>query len=289
MPDQTVNPRRYYVYALYRQDGTPFYIGMGTGDRWLQHERMAHRKRSHKNNLILKMQSAGITEIPKAKLYKHATKSEAIALEIELIRQIGRQPNGPLLNETDGGEGILGLSKEMLAARAAKIAEALHRPETKAKLSAAALGKKLGPRTEAQKAAISAAVKGFRHTAEAIAKIAAASRSRVVSPETRAKAAATRKANHRGYGPEVTAKALATRAARQPPRPPKPPKIDPGEFMKTLWADPDRRSTMIQTLKTAANNPATKARMSKAAKARWQKPGHREKILAAWARKKSIC
>ena len=48
---------------------------------------------------------------------------EAHQLEIELIRRIGRHDlkSGPLTNQTDGGEGITGLSSETMARKAANL------------------------------------------------------------------------------------------------------------------------------------------------------------------------
>jgi hypothetical protein len=156
---------------------------MGRGERWLQHEQLAHRKASHKNNIILQMRALGFTEIPKTKLLENLSKARATDIERILIQLLGRSPNGPLTNISGGGEGILDLTKECLAARAEKIAAALRTPETRAKLSAAGLGRKLGPMPEECKARISAKVRGFKHTEEAKAKISARSKLMRLTPE----------------------------------------------------------------------------------------------------------
>ena len=185
MPRKTIAAPIYYVYALLREDlTTPFYIGMGRGDRWLYHEKSAHRTRSHKNNIILMMRRNRFTTIPKVKLAEGLLKAEAIALEIEFIAKFGRVPDGPLVNATRGGEGILGLSPEALKARAAAVAASQKRPEVRAKKSAAAKGRKFGPRSPEQRAKISAAVRGFRHTPEAKEKIRITSLGRRLSPES---------------------------------------------------------------------------------------------------------
>ena len=283
-PSRRVPPNEFYVYALYRADGiTPFYIGMGRGDRWLQHEKFVHKRRSHKNNIILQVLRSGLSEVPKAKLYECLTKAEAIAFEIELIRTIGREPDGPLVNATSGGEGILGLSAEALASRAAAIAAALRRPETRAKLSAASRGRKLRPRTEAEKAHLSAIFTGFRHTDEAKAKIAEASCRQVITPEIRAKMAASRKANHRGYSPESIAKAVAKKLGRtQTP--------ESNEKRRIAMLGFKHSPEALEKLRIANSNPSAEARAerSRNSKAAWERPEHRQKIRAAWERKRAI-
>ena len=69
--------RTYYVYILFREDAaTPFYVGMGRGDRWLEHEKYATKKRSHKNHIVLNVLSACGT-VPKRKTADNLTKAEA--------------------------------------------------------------------------------------------------------------------------------------------------------------------------------------------------------------------
>jgi hypothetical protein len=81
---------KYYVYEYLREDGSPYYIGKGSGFR-------AYCKRPYrpKDKSRIKIIKDNLTE------------EEAFNLEINLIEQYGRQDlgTGILKNKTDGGEG----------------------------------------------------------------------------------------------------------------------------------------------------------------------------------------
>lgn len=103
----------YYVYAyLRKKDGTPYYIGKGSGYRaWCKHAFPIPKDR----NQILILES-NLSEVG------------ALALERRLIQWYGRKDigTGILRNETDGGEGVSGYT---------------HSEETKRLLAEQQLGK----------------------------------------------------------------------------------------------------------------------------------------------------
>lgn len=137
MAENPISRRESYVYALYQRDGaTPFYIGIGTGKRWLIHERDAKRGVSRKDRIIAKMQIDGFSEIPKRKLISGLTRIEAASIEVALIAAIGRSPNGPLVNHTRGGDGAGDLSEEARAKKSSRNKASWLDPEVRRKRSA---------------------------------------------------------------------------------------------------------------------------------------------------------
>ena len=191
----------FYVYALFREDGSPFYIGKGSNGRWIEHERRARAgAKGYRFSIIRKMWARGI-DVPKIKLHEGLTEEVAHGYEVALIAALGRHPLGPLVNLTDGGEGVSGLSSQTRA----KIAEAASRrtlsPETRAKIAAANRGKTLTPEHCAK---FGAANRGRRHSLNAVAKIRDAAIGRKASSETRAKMSAAQRGKK--HSPETIAK-----------------------------------------------------------------------------------
>jgi hypothetical protein len=103
----------FYLYILFRETGIPFYVGKGRGDRWLQHEKDSIKLMSHKDRVIQKILVC-LPEVPKIKIVEGLTNDLAKELEILFIAMIGREPDGPLINQTRGGDGCVEPSASMI-------------------------------------------------------------------------------------------------------------------------------------------------------------------------------
>ncbi len=143
-----------YVYVIYRLDGTPCYVGKGTGDRIEDHFKKSHNV--HLARIVAK--AGGI--LPYRKVAENLTHDEAFAAEIALIATIGRMTQGgPLVNMTDGGDGVRGHKRtpEQCAAMSAARKGCRNSPEAAAKISASLKGR---PKTKEHGEAVSRAKKG---------------------------------------------------------------------------------------------------------------------------------
>ena len=115
---------KYYVYVYldprkekFSKNGLefdyePFYVGKGSTRRSKQHLWEAKTSSSHtwnqfKKNKINKIIKSGLKPII-VKIKEFDNEQEALNYEIELIKSIGRYPDGPLTNMTNGGDGISG-------------------------------------------------------------------------------------------------------------------------------------------------------------------------------------
>jgi len=123
---------KFYVYALLdeRKSGNftyeiddivinlsyePFYIGKGTGNRIAAHEKNAllESNTTIKDNKIRKIWSEG-KKVIRSKILDQLDEDTSLELEIKLIKEIKRKgEGGPLINLTDGGDGLKNPSPEV--------------------------------------------------------------------------------------------------------------------------------------------------------------------------------
>ena len=124
----------FYIYLYLRDDGTPYYVGKGSGNRAFEmHDKHIHVPREKE---MVRFVVIDLSE------------TEAYEFEALLIAEIGRADRsaGPLVNKTDGGTG--GCSGRVLSA------------ETKEKIAKANRGKFMSAETRER---IGRARKGFKH------------------------------------------------------------------------------------------------------------------------------
>lgn len=171
---------RFYVYGWYLSNGTCFYVGKGTGDRY--------RERSRRNeywiNIVAQEEREGRSVSVKI-LHEGLSEQDALSIEEHLIKQWA-----PKANLTLGGQGPTGYRHTVEALQKTGSAQkALWQdPEYRAHMVEVHTGH---THTEDTKAKIGAAHRGQKRPEGTGEKIAATKRGKPRSEETKAKIRAT--------------------------------------------------------------------------------------------------
>lgn len=249
----------FYVYAYFRLDGTPCYIGKGRGSRSHHHLTHIRRVNPHLKNII---RNAG-GDLPVAIIRDNLTESEAFETEVAFIAAIGRKPAGPLVNFTDGGEGASGYI--FTQEQRARLSVAQRKPDTLAKNRSRSLGKK---HTEEFKAALRA----IFATPEYREKQRLARRGHKLSDEHKEK---LRQARLGYVHTELTKERIG--AAQRTPQ------ARANASAKSIGRRhrPDVKVKMAETTKTLWSNPEYSERVRVRIAASWAEPGFRERTRAA--------
>jgi len=168
--------KQFYVYLHCKPDGTPFYVGKGSGRRAYVLNFSSRRNRGH-HNIIIKHGKENIL------IYTRDCVSEAQAHEHEIWMIAWCRAQGyRLVNATNGGEGVSGYKwtddAKYLAhlnhlGKTSPMKGKKHTEETKIKISKAGKGRFRKPCSDNTKLKISVANKGknkrrgWKHTERA--------------------------------------------------------------------------------------------------------------------------
>lgn len=110
-----------YVYAYAYPNGTPFYVGKGTGSRYLRHLANAKKNTTAKTYVVSTIKgllTKGVIPVI-TKIAKDIDDELAYFVEQEYIAKYGRKDigTGILKNCTAGGDGVVGLPIEKFIKR----------------------------------------------------------------------------------------------------------------------------------------------------------------------------
>jgi hypothetical protein len=165
---------KYYTYAYLREDGTPYYIGKGNGNRAFKRTKKCIKPPKDKLRIIF--------------LKQNLTEEEAFKHEKYMIDIFGRKDlaTGILYNKTDGGQGSSGATRSLELRN--KISKSLKgrivSEKTKRKLSEIGKSRIVSEETKRKLSKIN---KGKVISEETKRKMSESRKNRVVTEETRKK------------------------------------------------------------------------------------------------------
>ena len=194
-----IGSEKFYVYLHSKPDGDIFYVGKGCGKR-------AYDFKSNRNpHFIRTVKKIGPMNVG-VEIFACGSEAEALSTEVDIIAVL-RRANHPLVNLTNGGDGVSGYVQsietraKLFAANKGRVLSAEHRAnisaahmgrvfsaERKQNISQALTGRKSAPFTdeakrnmslaltgrpvsEATKQKLSASLTGKKHTTETRAKL----------------------------------------------------------------------------------------------------------------------
>ena len=180
---------RFYVYVLFRPDGTPCYVGKGSGRR-----ARAHNSGNSHNAGVRRLASES-GELPMVLIRGRISEAEAFSVEMALTAG-GDGVSGPRTGEHNEKLRRTRFGRPKTADEIAKISASMKGRtfslEHREAISRAKKGRPgIAPTLETRKK-LSAAHKGFRHSAESKAKIGNAHRGKIISAEARMKMASAK-------------------------------------------------------------------------------------------------
>ena len=256
----------YGVYALFRPDGRICYIGKGQEGRPRHHFRTPQK---HRNKHLGRIITNAGGELHIKWLVQGLTETDALKEEVRLIAKFGRAPNGPLVNLTDGGEGVSGLkhSPETRAVLARKSSGVKQSAETIEKRAAKIRGTKRRSPTVEERAAHSQKIRGRKQTPQDLARQSAGMKGHSVSNETRAKIRA------RHLGRVHTEEARANMSAAHI-----------GNLQPQYVRDKMTKSQKARW----ENNDTLRANISAKMKACWEDPKYVAKVMASRAKARAL-
>lgn len=237
---------KYYVYEHWRPDeGVIFYVGKGQKRRAWD----THRGRSDWHKFIVaKLKRMGMLHEVRIIEY-FADEYAALAREREMIER-WRALGADLVNLTDGGEGPTGLkhTEEWKRANSARMKGRRPSAETRAKMSAAAMGNKKGL--------------GKKKPLHAVEALAAYWRGRPKSPETRRKISESKRGQIRLHSAEEDVRASERQKGI--------PKSDETRRRMSLHRKSDAHKQKLRDINLGrTHSEETRKRLSEIAKADW--------------------